>query len=466
MTYSLTKGNGFSTVLRFSLPMILGAFIQQVYSVTDSLIVGKVLGAEALAAVGATDSSIFFLFSLNSGLSEGCAVAIAQGKGAADQHRVSQSLASTIYYTLICTLLISAGGLFGAEPLLRLLQTPQDIMPGAAAYLKICAGAAFGQILYSNIAAVLRALGNSRTPLVFLILCTILNIVLDFLLVAGTPLGVSGAAIATVLSQLISGVLCVVYAWKKYPVFHLLLQNLKPSADSILEIAGIGIPMALQSSVLSLGDMIVTAIINTYGTAMLAAYSAASRIHHFCVIPFLQFATAFCTFAAQNIGANQVHHLRQTMDRSAVFAGGTAFMLGVGIRFFRTPLLAFFVPANDPMFAQVMTIGGSFLGFVPLLYPFIALIWLYNYMLRGVGENRVPMLSCVIELAAKIVLPFWLGNRMGYWGVWIGFPLCWVLGWIPSALCYHCGNWAESYRLRQENRDNTNITSQKKPPRS
>lgn len=457
MTYSLTKGDGFSTVLRFSLPMILGAFIQQIYSVTDSLIVGKMLGAEALAAVGATDSSIFFLFSLNSGLSNGCSVAIAQGLGASNQHRVRQSLSSTIYYTLICTLLISAGGLLGAEHLLRLLQTPQDIMPGAATYLKICAGGAFGQILYNNIAAVLRAMGDSRTPLIFLILCTILNIGLDFLLVAGTTLGVSGEAIATILSQLISGVLCVAYAWRKYPVFHIQPRSLKPSVGSILEIAAIGIPMALQSSVLSLGDMVVTAIINTYGTAMVAAYSAASRIHHFCVIPFLQYATAFCTFAAQNIGANQVSRLRQTMNRSIVFAGGTALVLGVVMRIFRVPLLAFFVSSNDPMFDQVMRIGGSFLGFVPLMYPFIALIWLYNYMLRGVGEDRIPMFSCVIELAAKIVLPFWLGKRMGYRGVWIGFPICWILGWIPSALCYHFGKWAESYRLQQENRGNTNL---------
>lgn len=221
---------------------------------------------------------------------------------------------------------------------------------------------------------------------------------------------------------------------------------MKPSWKNILEAAYVGIPMALQSCVLSVGDMIVTGIINSYGTAMVAAYSAASRIHQFCVIPFLQFAMAFCTFAAQNIGAGKVDRIRKTMRQSSLFVVVAALTLGLSILVLRGTLLAFFVASNDPLYAQVMQIGGDFLRTVPLMYPFIALIWLYNYMLRGVGESRIPMVSCAIELASKIVMPLMLGKLLGYIGVWYGYPICWVLGWIPSVLYYAFGSWDGNYK--------------------
>lgn len=446
MTHSLTTGKGFPAVLRFSLPLILGAFIHQIYSITDSLIVGNVLGSEALGAVGTTGSCLFFIFSLNSGLSNGCSVVIAQNIGAESEVRVKKSLVSTIYYTLICTVVISVAGCAFAEPLLRLLQTPEDILPLAAVYLQICAGAAFGQILYTNMAAVLYAFGDSQTPLVFLILCTLLNIALDFLLVAVFSMGVEGAAIATVLAQFLSGVLCLIYAVRKYPVFRIPWQDMKPSFENILEIARIGVPMAAQSSVLSVGDMIVTGIINSYGTAMVAAYAAASRIHQFCVIPFLQFAMAFCTFAAQNIGAGLAKRIRQTLHISSVFVIAASMILGLGIRIFRIPLLGFFVSPEDALAAEVLQIGGDFLAIVPMFYPFIALIWLYNYMLRGVGESRVPMVSCAVELGAKIVMPLLLGKLFGPVGVWFAYPMCWILGWIPSLICYLRGGWQDHYK--------------------
>ena len=446
MIHSLTTGKGFPTVLRFSLPLILGAFIHQIYSVTDSLIVGNVLGSQALGAVGTTGSCLFFMFSLNSGLSNGCSVVIAQSLGSDSEERVKVSLVSTIYYTLVCTVAISAVGCIGAKPLLRLLQTPEDILPMAAVYLRICAGAAFGQILYTNMSAVLHAFGDSRTPLVFLILCTLLNVALDFLFVAAFSMGVAGAAVATVLAQLISGVLCLAYAIGKYPVFRVRRQDMKPSFENIREIAGIGIPMAVQSSVLSVGDMIVTGIINSYGTAMVAAYAAASRIHQFCVIPFLQFAMAFCTFAAQNIGAGLAKRIRQTMRTASVFVIVTSLTLGLVMRIFRLALLGFFVSPEDALAAEVMQIGGDFLAIVPMFYPFLALIWLYNYMLRGVGESHIPMVSCAIELGAKIAMPLLLGKEYGHVGVWLGYPMCWILGWIPSLICYLQGGWQERYK--------------------
>lgn len=448
MSRSLTTGNGFSAVIRFSFPLIVGAFIQQIYNITDSMIVGNMTGAQALAAIGSTGSSLYFLFALNSGLANGCSVVIAQSLGAGDAQKIRSSLASTVYYTLLCGAIISLLGYHYAQPLLRLLGTPDDILPLSSLYLRICTGAAMGQILYNNVAAVLHAFGDSKTPLCFLLFCTVVNVLLDILMVGLLSWGVAGAAVATVMSQLLSGILCLCYALRKYPQMRLKRKEMKPSYSSIGEIAGIGLPVAFQSTVLSVGDMIVMSTINGFGTAMVAAYAAASRIHQMCIIPFLQFAIAFCTFSAQNIGAGQGRRVRRTMAQCSVFVTCASVLLGLIIWFARLRLLGMFVPGDDPLFCEVMEIGGSFLSIVPPMYPFVALIWLTNYMLRGAGENRIPLLSCMIELVAKIYLPMWLGQRLGFAGVWYGFPLCWILGWIPSFLYYLFGDWAGHYTKR------------------
>lgn len=445
MKPDLLNGSGFRAVLRFSLPMILGAFIQQIYTVTDSLVVGNVVGSDALAAIGATGTCIFFLLSLNSGLANACSVVLAQAYGAGSKRDIAASLASTLYYTGLCALVLGVGGGFCVEPLLRLMQTPEDILPQAVLYLRIYICCSAGQIVYNNAAAVLQALGDSKTPLLFLIVCTVLNIALDFLFVLVLRAGVAGAAVATVLSQTISGVLCLVYAVQRYPFLRLRASDLRPDMRNIGRISRIGIPMGLQSSILAIGDMIVAAIINTFGTDTVAAYSAADRIHQFIILPFLYFATAFCTFAAQNIGAGQVERLKKTMRQSACFAAGVALAFGLLIRTLRTPLLMAFLSADDPRLAQVLQIGGDFLSIVPLMYPFLALIWLYNYMLRGVEEVRIPLISGGIELVSKIALPLLLGHRFGYIGVWYAFSICWVLGWIPAVLFYRSGKWVTRY---------------------
>ena len=441
MTSSLISGSEFRSIFWFSLPLIFGAVIQQLYTVTDSLIVGKVIGTDALAAVGATGACIFFLLSVNSGLSSACSVIISQYYGAGRQKMVRVSFVSTIYYTLVCSLVLSLAGTLCVDPLLRILLTPEDIFAQASLYLKIYMGGCLGLVLYNNIAAVVRALGDSRTPLLFLILSSLLNIGLDILLVAVFPMGIAGAAIATVLAQTISGLLCLCYALKKFPVFRVRWPDIRPSLKNIGAIASIGIPMGLQSSVLAVGDMIVTGIINSYGTIVVTAYTAANRIHQFVVIPFLQFAIAFCTFTAQNAGAGQLQRIRRGMRRSALFAAAAALAFGLMITMFRNPLIKLFLPEDDSRLDVIVAVASDFLGYVPLLYPFIALIWLYNYMLRGVGAVAVPILSGAIELISKIVLPYFLGKMFGYAGVWYGYPLCWILGWIPSAVYYHSGRW-------------------------
>lgn len=441
MSVNLLKGHEFRTVFRFTIPLILGAFIQQFYSLADCLVVGNTLGSEALAAIGATGTSIFFIMSLSNGLSGACSVIVAQYFGADNEQMTKTSIISSLYYSLCCSMLISVFGALGTRSLLQLLRTPEPILEQATQYLQICMGFSIGSVFYNNAASVIRALGDSRTPFAVLVFASVMNIMLDIIFITRFGLGVAGAAIATVIAQTISAVICIAYIIKKLRIFHIQLTDLYPNYQNIGAIAAIGVPMGLQSSVLAVGDMILTSTINSFGDTVVSAYAVANRIHECAIVPFLQFAIGFSTFAAQNMGARQLQRIKRTMLKSVLFVSSAALIAGCGIAIYFEPIIKVFLRSDDMYLEAVVQIAGDFLRFVPLLYPFIALIWLYNYTLQGLGKVKVPIISGIIELVSKIVLPYVLGQALGYMGVWYGYPLCWILGWIPSAFYYHSGRW-------------------------
>ena len=395
---NLLTGNGFTAVLSFSIPMMIGAIVEQLYSSADSIIAGNFIGSNALAAIGATATVIFFVFSLNSGLANGSCIIIAQAYGEGEESKIRRAIVGACYYTVGCIMIISSLGILFIRPLLELLQTPADIIEDSTAYLRIYVGFSFGQIIYSNISAMVRALGDSRTPLLFLILCAILNVFLDLLFVAVFGWGVEGAAAATVLSQTISGLMCIIYAVRRYPFFRIRKGDVLPDWNVIYGIAKIGIPMGAYSSVLAVGDMMIAGLVNTYGSVMVAAFSAADRIHQFCVIPFFNFALAFSTFTAQNFGAGQFERIKETVSRSVKFLAVIALAMGTAIMTLRFGLLSIFVPNTDVNYSEIMRIGGEFLAYVPWFYTFLAWIWLFNYILRGFGISSIPIISGIIEL--------------------------------------------------------------------
>ena len=434
MTQSLIEGDGFKSVLYFSVPMIAGAIIEQFYSSADSIIAGNFIGSDALAAIGATGTVIYFIFSLSSGLANGSCVIIAQifGEGAEDKLR--KAIVSALYYTAGCMILVSLlGGLF-VSTILNALNVPKDIFYLSVDYLKIYVSFSFGQILFSNVSAMLRALGDSKTPLYFLVSCTILNIILDLIFIVVFKFGVKGVAIATVISQAISGLCCIIYAIDRFPAFRITIDDLKPSAECILSVAKIGVPMGLYSSVLSVGDMLLSGIINSYGTTVVASFSAANRIHQFSIIPFFNYSLAFSTFTAQNYGAGRYKRIKDTLYKSIVFLLIISFSMAVIISLLKTALMTLFISNADYNYKEIISIGEDFLAFVPFFYFALAIIWLFNYAIRGMGKSLIPICSGAIELVSKIYVPYILGLRYGYIGVWYGFPVCWVLGVVPSMI--------------------------------
>ncbi len=437
----MTEGRPLKLIFAFTLPMLLGGIFQQFYNVTDTIIVGNFVGSQALAAVGATGSTIFFLISLTLGLTNAFSIVMSQYFGAKNEEMVRKTLVSSIYITIVFTILLSIAGIVGARPLMELLQTPADIIDEATIYIQICIGGGVGLFVYNGAAAVLRAVGDSRTPLYFLILSSILNVLLDLLFVIVFGMGVMGVAVATVLAQVVSAVLCVVYTYKMFPIFRVKSSEWNPHWQNVGTISKIGIPMGLQSLLISIGEMAVSAVVNTYGTNAVAAYTTGNRIQQFATLAYFNMAQAFATFAAQNLGAKKTDRIQDAFKKIALITIVISILSSIFIFLSGESLVRWFISDQDAHLETIVDMSVQYLFISAYFFPFLGLIWLYNNTLRGMGEVPIPLISGIVELIAKVGLSILLGMMFGYIGVWYAGPVGWALGLIPSFIEYHRGRW-------------------------
>ena len=310
-TMDMTKGSIMPKLIRFALPVLLGMLFQRIYNFADVYIVGKFLGDNALAAVSIAGSGMYLLQSIMMGLTTGVSVVIAQYYGAKEEQKVAETFVTSIYVAGGSALLITIIGVIGAKPLLYALQTSDDLMQEAWVYLVIIFAGSIGTMLYNWISAVLRSLGNSVVPLVFLIISSALNIVLDILLIAGIPMGVAGAALATVLAQVISGVLCLLYAFKILPILRLSKEKMHMDTEIAKLILIYGVPTGLQMSIISISDMTLQAMINTYGTALVVAYGVSTKVEGLGWQMADAIGTSLGTFVGQNVGARDFDRVKK-----------------------------------------------------------------------------------------------------------------------------------------------------------
>ena len=321
----MTAGNPTKIILDFTFPIFIGNVFQQFYNMADTVIVGKFVGTKALAAVGSTGTIMFLILGFVLGMTAGFTVLTAQKFGAGDMKAMRQTVGGAAVLSILVTIVLTAGSMLFMKPLLRFMHTPSDIFDDAYSYIMIiCAGIA-AQMLYNLLASVLRALGNSKVPLYFLILSALLNIVLDLVLIIVFHLGAPGAAYATVISQGVSGVLCLVYIVKKIPVLHLERDDWKPKAHLLKIQLGIGIPMALQYSITAIGTMMVQTSLNLLGSGLVAAFTAASKIEQVVTQAYVALGTTMATYCAQNIGAGKIERVKDgykaNMFMVVVFSG-------------------------------------------------------------------------------------------------------------------------------------------------
>lgn len=317
MAKDFTEGHPFKVIFLFSLPMLIGNIFQQLYSTVDSIIVGNFVGKNALAAISGSGSVQFLLVAISFGFTAGISVVLSQVYGAKEYDKLKRAFSTSLIFVLSLALLLGIIGIAISTPLLKLLGTPDDIMPDAVAYLRIMFIGMPASFLYNMCSSALRSVGDSKTPLYFLIIASVGNIVLDLLFVAVIPMGVIGAALATIIAQCLSGVLCMIYMNKKTPIFALTRKDLIYDKQIVSAIVNYGLPTAVQNSINSVSMLAVQKFVNYFGADMMAAYGITNRIESFVTMPIMNMALALSTYAGQNIGAGKVKRAKQGITATA-----------------------------------------------------------------------------------------------------------------------------------------------------
>ncbi|MBP3540760.1 MAG: MATE family efflux transporter [Clostridia bacterium] len=428
-TLNMTEGNPSRLLVMFALPMLIGNLFQQAYNLVDSIIVGKFVGASALAAVGATGSISFLFFSVCNGIGSGSGIVTSQYFGAGDPIRVKRAIANSAYIMFSAALVMGLAAFFAAPTLLKVMGTPADILADSTTYMRMsCLGVPLVAV-YNYSSSMLRALGDSRTPLYFLIFSCFLNIIMDILFVYVFGMGVFGAALATIIAQVIAGLGCLSYAMRRNPYFMLSKEDWKIDREVIRKSIKLGLPLAMQWSLIAISSTALQTFTNSFGTAAVAAFTATNRIETLVQQPYGSLSSAMATYAGQNYGAKRMDRvkmgLKHGMAMSAIFS---LFMLIV-LQLFSSQIITFFV--DDP---EVIHIGGTALKITSWLYIFLGTIYMTRGILNGVGDALFAFINGIVEMLCRIFLPMLLVliPTVGLWGIWWTAGLTWF---ISAAFC-------------------------------
>ncbi len=434
----LTNGEPMKLLILFVIPMLIGSVFSLMYNMVDSAVLGRFVSTNALAAVGATQSTMSLVIMIGNAVTNGFSILASHAWGAKDKKSLGRIISHAFGITLGAGIIVALLALFLAEPAMRMLGTPDAIFNDAVLYLKITCGLFVGQLFYNASSAILRAIGDSRTPLYFLILCSIMNVALDLLFVLCFGMGVDGVAFATIISQSTSAVLCIIYMWRKYEELHFALRDMLPDRALVKKFLGITLPMAFQNAMLSVGMMAITYVINSFGENIVAAYTVGGKVEQLVTVVVSQVAFSFSIYSGQNFGAKKYDRIDLGLKRAYVLLGCLVAISMSVLFIFGDRLALIFVKAEETItLTAALKMIHIDAGFMPML----CLIWLYNSTLRGMGHIKPTVISSLLELMSKIGLSFALSSLFGYVGIWLAAPIGWVIGLIPSAVHYHFSNW-------------------------
>lgn len=445
MMKNMTEGKPYKLILAFMIPVLFGGLFQNFYNIVDSMIVGRYIGVEALASVGSTTYLIFFVNGWIMGMTSGFAIMISQRYGAKDEKGLKHYVAMSVWLCVIMSVVLTIVLLIFNEKLLRLVNTPADIFGMTKGYVTIMFAGLPVTIVYNMLSAIARALGDSKTPLYFLIISSVLNVVLDLLFVAVLHIGVEGAALATVLAQCVAAVLCLFYVWKKYEIIHFQKEHSHWNGQSVWKLMQMGVPMGLQFSITAIGGLIVQSSLNMLGATYIAAYSAANKIQNVILQAFPSLGSAIATYVGQNYGAGRVDRIKRGVRTSVILCGMYSVLIMVAAYFFLAPAVQIFV--EDPT-GQIQEISRQMFQICLWFYFPLGLIFIYRNALQGLGNGIVPMLGGVFELLARAVAIAVLFQPLQFVGICITDPAAWVSALIPLVPYYY---WFTHRKLRCSN---------------
>ena len=446
LTNDLTTGSPTRIILKFSVPMLIGNLFQQFYYIIDSAIVGKFVGKEALAAVGATGSLIFLIIGLTFGLSAGISIVISQYFGAQDYENVKKGFATAAYIIIGASSIMGIVGFFSTRTLLELLNTPDTIIRQAEMFMKISFAGILGISCYNGMAAVLRALGDSLTPLKFLAVACFVNIGLDFLFVLVFHWGVPGVAFATVISQVTAAIGCIVYSMVKYKLLHMPLKEFRPNKNMFNKCIKLGVPVALQNSLVSLSMMMLQKVINNYSDIVIAANTAVNRIEQLVLMPGMSIGAAVASFAGQNVGAGRQDRAKQGYNSASIIIIIFSLMMLPVMYFGSEYIMKFFTRKED--FEVVLT-GVKAIRITCFFYSAVGMIFVSRNFLSGTGDIIMPMFMGLSEVACRIILAYTLTAFMGCYGIWWATGINWFLTSLVGITRVHFGKWKTKSIVKQ-----------------
>ena len=432
-----TSGPVGRQIILFSLPIILGNFVMQLYQIVDSAVVGRYLGKEALAAVGASTPVVFAVVAMVIGVGSGASVVISQYFGAKQYDKVRLTSDTLHIFLLGAGLIIALVGIFFSEAIFRLIALPEELIPLAASYLRIYLGGVFLLFGFNTVAAILRGVGDSKTPLYFLLISAVLNVGLDFLFILGFDWGVAGAAWATVIAQGLAYFASIWYINSGKSIFHIDLFHLKFDRKIFRQCINYGLPTGVQQSFVAFGMVALMGIVNGWGTDVIAGYSAAIRVDNLAVIPSMNFAMALTSFTGQNVGAGRMDRVRRGLKMTLLYSSLTCLAITAVIVLFGSDILRIFT--TDP---AVVHVGTEYLVIVSSFYLVFSAMFVVNGMLRGAGAVILPMFSTLVSLwAVRIPAAMWLSHLMGEQGIWWAVPFGWSVGLAIVYGYYRSGKW-------------------------
>lgn len=428
MELDMTKGKPISLIMKFIVPVVFGCIFQQFYNTVDTIIVGRFVGVGALAAVGSTGTIMFLILGFVSGLTTGFTVLTAQRYGAGDEKGLKRSVGNAVLLSVIVSIVVTFFSIVFMKPLLRIMHTPSDIFEQAYDYvIVICAGMVC-TVAYNISASILRAIGNSKAPLWFLIVSVVVNFVLDLVFIITFKMGVAGAAYATIAAQGISGLFCLIYIWKKVPILHLEREHFRLCGDDTRVQLGIGLPMALQFSITAIGAILVQVALNMLGSVAVAAYTAAIKIEQVLEQPLFAMGTTMATYSAQNMGVGDLKRIREGTKVSALLTYAYALIAGATAILTIRHAIVLFVSGEDA--ALITDYAVTYIRVVSPFFIPLGTIFVYRNVLQGAGYAFTPMFAGVVELVARTVVAFVAAHFMSF----IGISLANVAAWVTAGV--------------------------------
>ena len=442
----LTTGKEWKRILEFAVPMFIGSIFQQLYNVADSVIVGQFVGKDALAAVGGSFPIILLLSSLMMGVTMGTSILIARYYGARDIDNIKKSVQSGYFILTVGTILMSTIGMFFAKDMLKGMKVPEEIMGDSVTYLNIMFLGLVGSFGYNTVSGMLRGLGDSKTPVYFLVLSTVLNVFLDLLFVVVFNRGVAGVAWATLIAQLTSFISSLIYLYTQTEVFRFNIFKTPLSKDNLIISMKLGLPTGIQQICLSLGIITMQSLVNGFGANTMAAFAAASKLDTFATLPMNNFSLAITTFVAQNIGANKMRRVKMGIRSTLIMVNITSFVMTVMVWLFGKELMSIFT--NDP---EVIKQGIDYLKIVGSGYMILGSMFAIAGFIRGTGHTLFPTFVTLTSLwIIRIPVAEVMTKVIGVNGLWIGIPIGWIFGLLSAVVYYYSGKWKEGTVSKQE----------------